>query len=131
VHLYSSELPPAPGESALAPWLTAQAPWVPQSRSLERRLGDALTRAGVPLVLSSASVRPIDSLTCPALVLEIAPKGDDPDSINDSGYQQRIAQAIASAMVFWRDEAQPPVRIAATPPMIHGSAASSAAEVQP
>jgi N-acetylmuramoyl-L-alanine amidase len=116
VHLYSSELAAAPGESNPLPWLTAQAAWVPQSRALERHIGDALTRAGIPLVLSSASVRPVDSLTCPALVVELAPEGDDPKSIDDSDYQQRIAQAIAAALVFWRDQAQPPVRLAASTP---------------
>ena len=115
VHLYRSELAPAPGEATVLPWLTAQAAWVPGSRSLEQRVGDALTRAGIPLVLSSASVRPVDSLTCPALVVEVAPENDDPRSINNSKYQQRIALALAAALVFWRDEAQPPVKLAAAP----------------
>jgi N-acetylmuramoyl-L-alanine amidase len=124
VHLYSSELASAPGEASPLPWLTAQAAWVPQSRSLERRLGDALTRAGVPLVLSSASVRPVDSLTCPALVVEVAPQTSDPQSIENSDYQQRIAEAIAAALVFWRDEAQPPLRLAAAHTQSNSNAAA-------
>ena len=119
VHLYSSELAPTPAETAILPWLTAQAAWVPQSRSLERRVGAALTRAGIPLVFSSASVRPVDSLTCPALVIELAPQSEDPKSINSAGYQQRIAQALAAALMFWRDEAQPPIRLAAVPGTFH------------
>jgi N-acetylmuramoyl-L-alanine amidase len=128
VHLYSSELTAAAGESNPLPWLTAQAAWVAQSRALERRIGDALTRAGIPLVLSSASVRPVDSLTCPALVVEVAPQSDEPKSIEDNGYQQRIAQAIAAALLFWRDQAQPPPRLAAAA-SITASAGSSSGRV--
>jgi N-acetylmuramoyl-L-alanine amidase len=71
-------------------------------------LSEALTRARLPLINGSASVRPLDSLTCPALVVELAPSGDDPDSINDDGYQQRVAEAITGALVFWKSAVQPP-----------------------
>lgn len=113
VHLYNSELDANAGVPPVEPWLTAQAAWVPQSEQLEKHLAAALTRAGIALVASRASVRPVDSLTCPALVVELAPAGDDPDSINDSDYQQRVAQAIAGALLFWRNQVQPPRRISA------------------
>ena len=113
VHLYNSELDANAGVPPVEPWLTAQAAWVPQSEQLEKHLAAALTRAGIALVASRASVRPVDSLTCPALVVELAPSGDDPDSINDSDYQQRVAQAIAGALLFWRNQVQPPLRISA------------------
>jgi len=71
----------------------------------------AFSRSGIALVASNASVRPIDSLTCPALVVELAPKGDDADSINDTEYQQRVALAIAGAMLFWQNQVQPPARL--------------------
>jgi N-acetylmuramoyl-L-alanine amidase len=111
VHLYSSELDPTAGEPFANPWLTAQAPWVPQSERLQRQIGLALTRAGIPLVNSRASVRPVDSLTCPAIVVELAPQGSDSSTLNDSGYQQRVAEAIATALVFWKGQAQQPARL--------------------
>ena len=114
VHLYHSDLAAAPGELPVEPWLTAQAAWVPQSQRLEAQLAAALTRAGIALVTSSASVRPVDSLNCPALVFELAPHGDDPDSINDADYQQRIAQSIADALVFWRNQVQAPIQLSST-----------------
>jgi N-acetylmuramoyl-L-alanine amidase len=49
----------------------------------------------------------------PSVVVELAPAGDDPDSINDSDYQQRVAQAIAGALLFWRNQVQPPLRVSA------------------
>jgi N-acetylmuramoyl-L-alanine amidase len=121
VHLYHSELIPTPGEPASASWLTAQAPWVPQSQALSQSLAQAINRAGIPLVASAASVRPLDSLTCPALVVELAPKNGDSSTLSNDSYQQSVAQAIASALVFWKNQAQPPSRLQAqtsTPPTL-------------
>ena len=115
VHLYNSELDPVPAEITPLPWLTAQAAWVPQSRRLLRLLGESLNRAAVPLVTSAASVRPLDSLTCPALVVELAPRTDDPSSINDAAYQQRVAEALVGTLVFWQNAAQPPTKLAPPP----------------
>ncbi len=115
VHLYTSDLVPAAGETPNLPWLTAQAAWVSQSQALSRQIATAITHASVPLILSTASVRPVDSLTCPALVVELAPQSaDDPSSVMDLDYQQRVAAAIAGALVFWKDQAQPPLRISSS-----------------
>jgi len=126
VHLYSSELTPTSGEISGGPWLTAQAPWVTQSLKLEKQLGQAITRANVPLVASRASVRPVDSLTCPALVVELAPSSNESSSITDDAYQQRIATAIATALVFWQNSAQPPPRLVPTPPPASSPASAPA-----
>lgn len=114
VHLYRSELEASSGVPTVVPWLTAQAAWIPQSQSLEKQVAMAFSRSGISLVTSNASVRPIDSLTCPALVVELAPSGDDADSINNTDYQQRVALAIAGAMLFWQDEVRPPARLSAS-----------------
>jgi N-acetylmuramoyl-L-alanine amidase len=66
-------------------------------------------------VLSSASVRPVDSLTCPALIVELAPEGDDPASIQDADYQQRVAESLAAALVFWPQQTHLPLRLVAAP----------------
>jgi N-acetylmuramoyl-L-alanine amidase len=125
VHLYNSELDPTDGVPQTIPWLLAQAAWVPQSRQLSRQIATALTRSGVPLISSNASVRPVDSLTCPALVVELAPQSDDPESINFADYQQQVAQAIAGALLVWRDQVQPPIRLA---PITPGSATTDGAQ---
>ncbi len=115
VHLYASQLAPASGVTSPEAWLTAQAPWIPASRELESRLAQALTRAEIATVSSSASVRPVDSLACPALVVELAPETDDPESIADAGYQQRVALALAGALLFWQSSAQPPLKLLPAP----------------
>jgi N-acetylmuramoyl-L-alanine amidase len=116
VHLYTSELTPAAGEPSAAPWLTLQAPWVSQSQHLAGSIADALNRSRIPLVNGSASIRPVDSTACPALVFELAPRTDDPDSINDDSYQQSIAQAAANALILWKDAAKPPPHLAPPEP---------------
>lgn len=109
VHLYSSELEPTPTQPAANPWLTAQAPWVTQSQRLEKAFGVALKRSDVNLVMSRASVRPLDSLTCPALVVELAPSdSDDAESVNDGAYQQKVASALSGALLNWKNDAQAP-----------------------
>ena len=115
VHLYASQLAPTPGITSPEPWLTAQAPWIPASRQLESRLAQALTRAEITTVSSVASIRPVDSLACPALVVELAPETDDPDSIADADYQQRVALALAGALLFWQSNAQPPIKLLPAP----------------
>ncbi|MEO6923704.1 MAG: N-acetylmuramoyl-L-alanine amidase, partial [Bryocella sp.] len=112
VHLYSSELDPLPAQPAANPWLTAQAPWVTQSQRLEKAFGIALHRSGINPIVSRASVRPLDSLTCPALVIELAPNGDNDESVNDSEYQQKVSTALAGALLDWKNDAQPPVSAA-------------------
>src|SRR5579875_1773633 len=119
VHLYTSELDPAPAELTPTPWLTAQAAWVAASRQLEHSVSSALGRSHIAIVSSSASVRPVDSLTCPALVLELAPETADPHSISDAGYQERVAAAVAGALIFWQNQVQPPSRVAAAPSVKH------------
>ena len=126
VHLYSSELPAAPAETSPLPWLTAQAAWVGQSHRLERLLGEALTRGDIPLVSSLASVRPLDSLTCPAVVVELAPNSENDSSINDAGYQQRVAEAIAGTLVGWQNTVQAPPRLLPVlPPKAHPSSTAA------
>jgi N-acetylmuramoyl-L-alanine amidase len=114
VHLYSSELEATQGQPTAVPWLTAQAAWIPQSQLLEKQFAKAFARSGVTLVASSGSVRPLDSLTCPALVIELAPARDKEDSINDTDYQQRVALSIAGALLFWENQVQAPTRLSAT-----------------
>jgi len=66
--------------------------------------------------ITSTSPLPVDSTACPSLVFELAPRTDDPDSINDESYQQAVAQATANALILWKDAAQPPPHLAPPEP---------------
>ena len=112
VHIITSELAPpdltAPASPG-TPWSTAQAVWVRQSLRLANQVGIALEHAGVPVYLTHASVRPLDSLACPAIALELAPPrlNTNPSTIADPSYQQRVATAVATALIFWRGHTEP------------------------
>ncbi len=111
VHLYNSALtPPAVADpNLISPWDTAQIAALPQSLRLTTDLANALGGMRVPLVTGRASVQPIDSLTCPAVAVEIAPlsaNGGINTPVTDPNYQARVAQAISTALVFWRGHAE-------------------------
>ncbi len=111
VHLITSALPlPQPAESStatLVSWESAQASFLPQSDRLASELSTAIARTGIPVHSSHATIRPLDSLTCPAVLIELAPARGA--SVADSGYQARVAQAISTALLFWRGHAEPDI----------------------
>ncbi len=90
---------------AATPWNSAQSAFLSQSLALANQIRLALQRAKLPVILSRASLRPVDNLTCPAVAIEIAPSAvpdSDPTPVTDTAYQQSIAKAIASALTAWR-----------------------------
>jgi len=97
--------------SRIIPWNSAQTDSLPQSLRLANEIGVAIARANLPVHLSRASVKPIDSLLCPAVAVEIAPIAAAPPSaavpVSDPAYQQRVAEAVATALLFWRGHADP------------------------
>jgi N-acetylmuramoyl-L-alanine amidase len=109
VHVIISDLAPPnefEGPHPTVLWNSAQASSVPQSLSLANEIGLALQHAKLPVILSRASVRPLDNLTCPAVAIEIAPltpADSDSTPITNAAYQQRIVRAIAAALISWRN----------------------------
>ncbi len=110
VHLFTSSLAPVQPARLLA-WKTAQAGWVTRSLALEGVLNSALLQAGMNVTLGRTSLPGVDSMTCPAVAVEIAPvlgPGQKAVSaLDDPVYQARVATALAAALVEWRTEAHP------------------------
>jgi N-acetylmuramoyl-L-alanine amidase len=107
VHIITSSLPPIEETPRIIPWDNAQSTAIPQSLTLANELGAALLHAKLPVLLTHASVRPLDNLTCPAVAIEIAPltnPGSDPTPVTNSTYQQHVADAIAAALTSWRTQ---------------------------
>jgi N-acetylmuramoyl-L-alanine amidase len=117
VHLFVSSLSPVQNgrsDARFLPWKTAQAAWVIRSLSLAGAVNSALSHAGVPVTLGRTAVPAIDSMTCPAVAVEIAPdrsseaqgsEAQAPGNLDDQDYQARIADALAAALVEWRSHA--------------------------
>jgi len=111
VHLFTSSLPPAPA-SRIPAWKTAQAAWVTRSLALAGVLNSALQQAGIPVMLGRTALPEVDSMTCPAIAIEVAPDraqgGDAKTELDDPGYQARVAEALAAALLEWKTEARQP-----------------------
>src|SRR5208337_1783589 len=103
-HLFVSSLTPARPARIVA-WKTAQAAWVTRSLALAGTLNSALLHAGLTVSLARTALPAVDSMTCPAVVVEIAPESAQPrdsgqqsqGTLDDPGYQARVAEALAAA----------------------------------
>lgn len=111
VHLFASSLTPVI-PTRFMPWKTAQSGWVTRSLGLAGVLNSALNHAGTPVTLGRTALPAIDSMTCPAVAIELAPERDadkktksEPD---DANYQAQIAATLAAAILEWRTEARQP-----------------------
>lgn len=115
VHLYASSLPPAEPARFTA-FKTAQAAWVTRSLALAGVVNSGLLHAGLAVTLGRTALLSVDSMTCPAVAVEIAPKspadhaaGTPPVAdLDDPDYQSKIAEALAAALLEWRTEAREP-----------------------
>jgi N-acetylmuramoyl-L-alanine amidase len=111
IHLFTSSLEPSTATRFVA-WKTAQAGWVTRSLALAGALNSALQQAGVNVTLSRTALISVDSMTCPAVAVEIAPARGADGKITaepyDPDYQARIAATLADAVLEWRTEARQP-----------------------
>lgn len=106
VHLFTSSLPAAAvpdPRRVFLPWQTAQAAYETSSLRLESDVDAALTQQHIPALLARTSLMPLDSMTCPAVAIEIAPL-DVNTPLSDPGYQQKIVDALGAALVAWRSD---------------------------
>jgi N-acetylmuramoyl-L-alanine amidase len=111
VHLFTSSLAPA-APSRFPAWKTAQSAWVTRSLALAGVLNSDLTHAGLTVTLGRTALPTVDSMSCPAVALEIAPsRGPDnaiTADVNDPAYQATVAEALAAALLDWKTEAHQP-----------------------
>jgi N-acetylmuramoyl-L-alanine amidase len=96
--------------TGVVPWDRAQEAFVSQSLGLANQVGTALARANVPVAIGRVAMRPLDNLMCPAISIEIATQhnGSDATPVSDEDYQQRVAEAVAGALILWKNQAQQP-----------------------
>ncbi len=109
IHLFVSSLPPT-DPARLSPWKTAQAAWITRSLALAGTVNSALTHSGMTVTLGRTALPVIDSMTCPAVAVEVAPEitsgSAQPTGVDDAGYQARVAEALAAAIVEWRSDSR-------------------------
>lgn len=108
IHLFTSSLAPA-NPARFSAWKTAQAPWITRSIALEGSVNSALQQGGMKVTLSRTALLAVDSMTCPALAIEVAPErgpdGKVTSEPDDPAYLARVATSLAGALVEWRTDA--------------------------
>jgi len=108
IHLFTSSLTPAEPAHFVA-WKTAQAGWVTRSLALEGSVNSALQHGSMNVTLSRTALIAVDSMTCPAIAIEVAPErgldGTVTAEPDDPAYLARVATTLANAMVEWRTDA--------------------------
>jgi N-acetylmuramoyl-L-alanine amidase len=112
IHLFVSSVAPAEPER-FAAWKTAQATSVTRSLALAGMLNSALLHAGLAVTLGRTALPAVDSMTCPAVAVEMAPeRGPDKKMVTaglgNADYQARVAGALAAALLEWQSEARQP-----------------------
>jgi len=113
VHLYTSALPEAttaatPPATSIVPWDEAQSAYIASSLRLSSEISTAFSRSQIAISSGRTWMPPLDNLLCPAVAIEIAPlNADGSKPPTDAGYQQRVAEAIAGAVLFWHGKADP------------------------
>jgi N-acetylmuramoyl-L-alanine amidase len=111
--VYSTLLPPAPplaqDRRAFTTWDSAQVPYFDRSVQAATSVAADLNAAGVPARSSAVALRPLISVTAPAIAVEFAPLDGGADELATPAYQQKVAAALAGAIATLRgrwEEAQ-------------------------
>lgn len=108
IHLFASSLAPVQPTRFVA-WKTAQAAWVTRSLALAGALNSALLHANINVTLGRTALIAVDSMTCPAAAIEIAPEREPGGKVtaepDDPDYQARVAATLAAAVLEWRTDA--------------------------
>lgn len=107
LHLFTSSLAPTPATRFL-PFKTAQSAYVARSIALAGALNAALHQGGFNVTLSRTALIAVDSMTCPALAVELAPERGPDGAVtaepDNADYQARVASALAAAILAWRTD---------------------------
>ena len=107
VHLFASSLAPAQ-PTRFSAWKTAQSPWITRSLALAGAVNSALAHAGFRVTLGRIPLPGVESMTCPALAIEIGPQRDSDNAItaepDNPDYQARVAASLAAAVLEWRSD---------------------------
>jgi N-acetylmuramoyl-L-alanine amidase len=104
VGVYTALLPvEGPSNGVFQPWNSAQAPVLPVSRIVSSAIIAEMQKRDFPARASSASLRPLNNVSMPAVAVELAPAENGVSDLTSANYQQRAASAIADAVTSVRD----------------------------
>jgi len=100
--LNSASAPPG----TFLPWDTAQAKYLLSSRALSDIVRAEFGKHEIPSAAVAAPVLPLNHLAAAALAVEIGPPSSEAASVNAGVFQQRVATALAEAIVVGRSRVE-------------------------
>jgi N-acetylmuramoyl-L-alanine amidase len=105
VRIYTALLP-VEGESkgVFHAWNTAQTAALPVSKMVSEAMVAELQKKEFQARASQASLRPLNNVFMPAVAVELAPGATGMADLTSANYQQRVASAIADAIISIRDQ---------------------------
>jgi N-acetylmuramoyl-L-alanine amidase len=105
VRLYTSLLPSGvENNGPFVSWDTAQARFLPMSRSMAQNVAAEFQRRQLPIRSLQAPLRPLNNLTTAAIAVEVAPNSGDVTDLTLAGYQQNVASGIATAIAAMHNQ---------------------------
>ena len=107
IHIFASSLSPA-NPTRFMPWKTAQAAWETRSLAFAGAVNSALSHSGLGVTLGRIPLPGVESMTCPALAVELGPQRDAEKKVTaeheSPDYQAQVAIALAAAVLEWRSD---------------------------
>lgn len=93
-----------PQAGRFLPWESAQSGALSRSQNVARTVSEELKKKGLAVASLEAALRPLNNIAAPAIAVELAPDGDDPQSSESQKRQSSVATAIASGIVQARSQ---------------------------
>lgn len=86
------------------PWESAQAGALTRSQAAAHAVAGELRKKGLTVASLGMPVRPLNNIVAPAIAVELAPEGDDPQTMESQKRHNTVASAIASGIAQVRSQ---------------------------
>jgi len=80
------------------PWESAQVPALDRSKSAAQAIAAELRKRNLTVSVLGVPIRPLNSIVTPAVAVELAPEGEDTESLDSARRNSGVAAAIATAI---------------------------------
>lgn len=106
VRVYTSLLtdPQQAAAGRFLPWQSAQAAALDRSKIAGQAVTSELRKKGITVAMLGLPIRPLNNIIVPAIAVELAPEGDDLQSLESSKRNAGIVAAIATGIAQMRGQ---------------------------
>ena len=96
--------PQQPAGSRFLPWESAQSGALTRSQAAAQAVAVELRKKGLTASALGMPLRPLNNIVAPAIAVELAPEGDEAQSMESQKRQNSVASAIASGIAQVRSQ---------------------------